>query len=218
GEWLLVEFLYKTLAGVGIGIFLGWILYKLVFPFTSKSQQTKISRGILSLALTLIPYAIAQIAGSYGFLAVFFAASVFSHREKYSDHMDNLHDFTEEVERIFVALLFVIIGIYMASNRNDLLDIELIITALIIILIIRPIAGWISLLGKKISGFEKFVLSFYGIRGIGSIYYLMYALAAAEFADSEKLIQLTAVTIILSVLIHGISASTIQKKLDRYDS
>ncbi|MDR6966841.1 NhaP-type Na+/H+ or K+/H+ antiporter [Flavobacterium arsenatis] len=218
-NWFWVDFVYKIAMGIIVGLLLGWLLYKMVFKFTSKNQQSKISRGILSLALTLLPYAIAEILGGYGFIAVFLAASAFSHVEKDAKHMDNLHDFTEEIERIFVALLFVVIGIYMASNFSKLSDPKLLLTALILILFIRPIAGWVSLLGKKdISTFEKFTLSFYGIRGVGSIYYLMYALGAATFPESEKLIQLTAVTIILSVFIHGISAITIQKKLDQYDN
>lgn len=217
GEWFLVDFLLKTVIGIIVGIALGWLLYKLIFPFTTKNQQSNITRGILSLALTLIPYATTQMLGGYGFIAVFLAASAFSHREKDIRHMDNLHDFTEEIERIFVALLFVILGIYLGANFVDLLNYKLISVALILILIIRPIAGYIALIGKKISNFEKFVLSFYGIRGVGSIYYLMFALGTVSFSESEKLIQLTAVTIILSVLIHGISAATIQKKLDKHD-
>lgn len=217
-EWFLVDFVLKTAIGVIIGLSFGWLLYKVIFPFTTRNQQSNITRGILSLALTLIPYAITQMLGGYGFIAVFLAASAFSHREKDTHHMDKLHDFTEEIERIFVALLFVIIGIYLAANFNDLLDYKLISVALILILIIRPVAGYIALIGKKINNFEKFVLAFYGIRGVGSIYYLMFALGEVEFPNSEKLIQLTAITIILSVFIHGISASTIQKKLDKYDA
>jgi NhaP-type Na+/H+ or K+/H+ antiporter len=217
-EWFFVDFIIKTVIGVAVGLSLGWILYKVIFTFTSKTQQSNISRGILSVALTLIPYAVTQMLGGYGFLAVFVAASAFSNREKDVRHMDNLHDFTEEIERIFVALLFVILGIYLGANFQDLIDWRLISVALILILIIRPIAGYIALTNKKISRFEKFVLSFYGIRGVGSIYYLMFALSKVEFDDSQKLIELTAVTIILSILIHGISAASIQKKLNQYNA
>ena len=218
GEWFLVDFILKTVIGIIMGLVLGWLLYKIVFSCTSKTQQSNISRGILSLALTLLPYAVTQMMGGYGFIAVFIAATAFSHREKDVRHMDNLHDFTEEIERIFVALLFVILGIYIAADFNNLLNYKLIAVALILIMVIRPITGYVALTGKKISHFEKFVLSFYGIRGVGSIYYLMFALNEVQFDESQKLIELTAVTIVLSVCIHGISAATIQKKLDKYDA
>jgi len=217
GEWIWIDIVYKITTGVIVGLLSGWLLYKLIFSKTSQKQQSKISRGILSLALTLLPYALTDVIGGYGFIAVFIAACTFSNSDKDIHHMDNLHDFTEEIERIFVTFLFVIIGIYMAAHIEELLDWRLIATALAIILIIRPVSGWIALARTDLSRFEKFVLSFYGIRGVGSIYYLMYALGEADFADSEKLIHLTTITIILSVLIHGITAATIQKKLDKYD-
>lgn len=216
-DWFLVEFLYKIIAGVILGWVVGWLLYKLIFTLTSSNQQSKISRGILSLALTLMPYAVTEILGGYGFIAVFIAACAFSNSEKNIMHMDSLHHFTEEIEQIFVAFLFVIIGIYAAANIGDLLNGQIIFIALLIIMIIRPVGGWLALVRSDLNNFEKFVISFYGIRGVGSIFYLTYALSKTEFADAQILTKLTAVTIILSVFIHGISAATIQEKLDKQD-
>ena len=216
-DWVIVDVIYKILSGALLGWLCGWLLYKIVFKMPSKDLHSEISRGILSLALTLVPYAVTEICGGYGFIAVFVAACAFSNREKSSEHMDNLHNFTEEIERIFVALLFVLIGVYLAANFDLLMKWPLILTALVIIIVIRPIAGFIALFRADLSGFEKFAMSFYGIRGIGSIYYLMFAFTMANFADASTLMQLTAVTIIISVFIHGISAAIMQKKLDKID-
>jgi NhaP-type Na+/H+ or K+/H+ antiporter len=214
GEWFAVEVLYKIAIGSLIGFLSGWLLYKLIFKITSETHHSKVSRGILSLALTLIPYGLTELLGGYGFIAVFIAACAFSNSEDKGKHMDNLHDFTEEVERIFVTFLFVFVGIYVCDNIEMLWDYHIIGTALILLLIIRPLSGWIAFYKTDLSGFEKFVLSFYGIRGVGSIFYLMYAFQQTGFANAYKLIQVTAVTIVLSVIIHGVSATTIQKKLD----
>jgi NhaP-type Na+/H+ or K+/H+ antiporter len=214
GEWFAVEVLYKIAIGSLIGFLSGWLLYKLIFKITSETHHSKVSRGILSLALTLIPYGLTELLGGYGFIAVFIAACAFSNSEDKGKHMDNLHDFTEEVERIFVTFLFVFVGIYVCDNIEMLWDYQIIGTALILLLIIRPLSGWIAFYKTDLSGFEKFVLSFYGIRGVGSIFYLMYAFQQTGFANAYKLIQVTAVTIVLSVIIHGVSATTIQKKLD----
>lgn len=213
GNWLYVEVLYKIVAGALIGFGTGWLLYKLIFKITSESHHSRISRGILSLALTLLPYGLAEIAGSYGFIAVFIAACAFSNSEEQAKHMDNLHDFTEEVERIFVAFLFIIIGIYVYSASHALLNFKIIITALVVLFIARPVGGWVALFRTDLTAFEKFVLSFYGIRGVGSVYYLMFAFTQTSFPDSYKLINVTTVIIVFSVLIHGLSAATIQKRL-----
>ncbi|HEX8561621.1 MAG TPA: cation:proton antiporter [Flavobacterium sp.] len=217
-QWILIDVFYKVSIGAAIGMLFGWLFYRLIFTLTAKDHHSKISRGILSLSLTLIPYAVTEIVGGYGFIAVFLAACVFSNSEKIIHHMDSLHDFTEEIERIFVAVLFVMIGIFVCANWTQLLDIKIISTALILLLVVRPLFGWLALSRSKLSTFEKFVMSFYGIRGVGSIFYLMYALGQFEFHEAPLLIKLTATTITLSVLIHGISAATIQKRLDDFDT
>jgi len=217
GSWFYIEVLYKIAVGGIIGFFTGWVLYKLIFKITSENHHSKISRGILSLALTLLPYALAQLIGGYGFIAAFFAACTFSNSEEKAKHMDSLHDFTEEIERIFVAFLFIMIGVYVYDTFEDLMNLETIVTALIVLFVIRPLSGWIALYRTDLSTFQKFVLSFYGIRGVGSIFYLMYAIEKADFPNSYELIHVTAVVIVLSVLIHGLSAATIQKKLPEFN-
>nr|WP_294924482.1 sodium:proton antiporter [uncultured Flavobacterium sp.] len=215
GEWFYVDVLYKIAVGVVIGLFAGWILYKLIFNITSESHHSAISRGILSLALTLLPYGLTELLGGYGFIAVFIAACAFSNSEDKVKHMDTLHDFTEEIERIFVAFLFVFVGVYVYASIEQLLDFMIITTALIVLFVIRPVTGWIALYRTDLSAFEKFALSFYGIRGVGSIFYLMYAFEKADFPNSYELIQVSTVVIVLSVFLHGISAATIQQKLDK---
>ncbi len=217
-QWFLIDVLYKITTALVLGALCGWLLYKLIFKLISRERHSQISRGILSLSLTVLPYTLTELAHGYGFIAVFIAACVFGNSEKNLRHMDNLHDFTEEIERVFVALIFIAIGIYASQNFESLADIKLVITALIIILIIRPLTGWLALLPTKLVPFERFVLSFYGIRGVGSIFYLTYALSEAEFSEAGILIKITLITIIFSIIIHGISAAGIQRKLERYNT
>ncbi|MDR7210985.1 sodium:proton antiporter [Flavobacterium piscis] len=213
GKWFYIEVLYKIAVGGIIGLLAGWFLYKLIFKITSESYHSGISQGILSLALTLLPYGLTELLGGYGFIAVFIAACAFSNSEDKVKHMDTLHDFTEEIERIFVAFLFIFVGIYVYASVDELLDFMTIATALIVLFIIRPLSGWIALYRTDLSAFEKFALSFYGIRGVGSIFYLMYAFEKANFPNSYELIRVSTVVIVLSVLIHGLSAAMMQKKL-----
>lgn len=213
GQWLLIEVLYKIVVGVLIGLFAGWALYQLIFRITSHSHHSSISRGILSLSLTLLPYGLTELLGGYGFIAAFIAACAFSNSEQEVEHMDSLHDFTEGVERIFVVFLFIFVGVYVFVAMDELLDLKIIATALVVLLVIRPLGGWIALQRTDLSAFEKFVLSFYGIRGVGSIYYLMYAFVQADFPNAYVLIHVSTVVIVLSVLMHSLSAATIQQKL-----
>lgn len=216
--WLLHDLLLKTAIGVGAGLLTGWLLYKLVFSVSSQNKTlSKISRGILSLSLVLLPYAIAEIIGGYGFLAVFFAACIFSNYEKHQEHMASLHDFNEELESFAVAVIFITIGIFIAVHSNVLTNWPVMVVAVAMVMVVRPAAGYISLMGAKLNRVQRFALSFYGIRGIGSVYYLAFALTRADFEQPRKLLAVTTATIFLSVIIHGISARWIHKKIERYD-
>ena len=218
GTWFINDFIIKIAIGVAGGLVCGWILYKLVFSISNKDTISKISRGILSLALTLVPYGVTEIIGGYGFIAVFVAACIFSNYEDKEDHMESLHDFNEELENIFVAFIFIVAGIYMALNYKIFIDWQIMLMALLLLFIIRPLMGWISLAGTRLTGFQKFVISFYGIRGIGSVYYLAYAFNNAEFDNKETLLHLVMSIIFFSVLIHGFSARYVQKKIKVLDN
>lgn len=219
GEWFLHEFVIKIVVGVAVGLLCGWALYKIIFNISKdKEALSKISRGILSVALLTLPYAITEYIGGYGFLAVFCAACMFSDYEKHSSYMNSLHDFNEEMESFIVGVIFISTGFFIALNYELLLDVQIIGAALIMVLVVRPVAGYLSFIRSGLKPFQKFVLSFYGIRGIGSLYYLAYALTATQFDDTGKLIALTTATILLSVLVHGISARSVQQRIQREDN
>ncbi len=217
GEWLLHHVLIRIVIAIGIGLLTGWILFKIVFNIARNDMLTKISRGILSLSLTLLPYAITEMIGGYGFIAVFVAACIFSRYEEFDNHMDSLHDFNEELESLIVAVVFIVTGIFIASHYYILIETKIIAIALIMIFVIRPVLGYLSLLGTQLSKFQRFVLSFYGIRGIGSVFYLAYAVTAADFKDADILFDITIAVIFVSVLVHGLTAHNIQKRISKYD-
>ena len=217
GDWLLHYVLIKSVIAIIIGLLSGWILFKIVFNIAKNDMLTKISRGILSLSLTLLPYALTEMIGGYGFIAVFVAACIFSRYEEFDKHMDSLHDFNEELESPIVAIIFVVTGIFIASHYYILMDAKILSVAFIMIFLIRPVIGYLSLLGTDLNKFQKFVLSFYGIRGIGSVFYLAYAFTAADFKDAEKLFDITIAIIFFSVLIHGLTAHSVQKRIHKHE-
>lgn len=218
-RWLLHDLLLKTAIGVAVGLASGWLLYKMVFSISSKNETlSRISRGILSLSVILLPYALAEVIGGYGFLSVFFAACMFSNYEKHQEHMNSLHDFNEELESFAVAVIFITIGIFIAMHYRMLTDWPVMAVAALLVLVVRPAAGYLSLIGTKLNRLQRFALAFYGIRGIGSIFYLAFALTEADFEQPKKLIEITTATIFLSVVIHGVTARWIHKKIEKHDS
>ena len=87
--------------------------------------------------------------------------------------------------------------------------------ALVILLVIRPVTGLIGLAGHKAEMGEKLTIAFFGIRGVGSIYYLAYGLNHAEIAGGERLWAIAGLVILISILLHGLTVTPVMRLLDR---
>jgi sodium/hydrogen antiporter len=82
------------------------------------------------------------------------------------------------------------------------------------VLVIRPLAGWASLLRSPLRRGERWAVAFFGIRGVGSVYYLAHALNETDFTDAELLWAVTAFVILVSVVVHGVSAAPVLRRID----
>lgn len=91
-----------------------------------------------------------------------------------------------------------------------------ILAAAIIMLVVRPVAGAIGLLGFKAERSEKLTLAFFRIRGVGSFYYLAYGLNHMEAGDQRRLWALLSPVVLVSILLHGLTVTPVMRSLDRH--
>jgi NhaP-type Na+/H+ or K+/H+ antiporter len=153
----------------------------------------------------LLAYGATELVEGYGFIAAFVAGLTLRRSESHHDFHKRLHDFSESLEHALTAMLLVALGAVLPvlwphfTLANALIGV-------VLILFIRPIAGWISLSGTMIRGRERAVVAFYGVRGIGSVYYLAYAGNHVELTNEYELWATIAFTILLSTVVHGLSA------------
>jgi NhaP-type Na+/H+ or K+/H+ antiporter len=151
----------------------------------------------------------------YGFLAVFVAALALRATEPEHDYHQKLHDFAEELERLMMMVLLVLLG--GAMTGGDLLAAltwQAAAFGLLALFVVRPLAGWIGLIGTDPPFGEKAAISFFGIRGIGSIYYLAYALQHAKFDTGHLLWSTAGFIILVSIVLHGITVTPAMRRLD----
>ena len=214
GGWLVGDVLWRIGAGVGIGWLVGRALGWLTFG-RARSNLSGTRDGLVAIGATLVAYTCAEICHGYGFLAVFVAAIVLRDRERNHEYHEALHDFSEQIERLLMMLVLVLFGGAIATGLFASVTWTDCLVALAIVLVIRPLAGWISLLGSGHSAKTRGLISFFGIRGIGSFYYIAYGVNHGEFVTSEKLWAITGLVVVISVLIHGISATPAMRWLDR---
>ena len=110
-------------------------------------------------------------------------------------------------------LLLMLFGGAIALGILDNLTWNMVFFVLLFLLVIRPAIGYISLLGSNISHREKFTISFFGIRGLGSIFYLAFAVQEIDFEYQDEIWSIVTLTVGLSILIHGLTANMAMKKV-----
>lgn len=205
GNWLLVDVIYRIVVGAGCGFIVGWVVAKLLFDFPRENALSKTESGLTALAGVLIVYGLTELVEGYGFIAVFVAGLTLRRSETTHAYHAKLHDFVEALERALTALLLVALGAALPSIIPDVTW-QVITIALALIFVIRPMVAWISLSSSAFKPRERMVVAFYGIRGVGSIYYLAYAATHVDLPNAPQLWAIVAVTIIISTVVHGFSA------------
>jgi sodium/hydrogen antiporter len=215
-RWLAVDVAYKLVVGVAVGALVGKLLGDVLFRMADSDRLADVS-GFAALAATLVTYGLTEIAGGYGFLAVFAAAVVLRHHQGSPAYHEHLATFTEEAERLLLAGLLILFGGAVDAGILDALTWPLAAVGVLVVLVVRPVAGWAGMLGSDVDRRHRVGLAFFGIRGMGSIYYLAHGLAAATFVGSEAAWALVALVIVLSVTLHGLTSTPFMRRLEAPD-
>lgn len=204
GNWVLNDVLWKLGAGLVVGAVLGWLIGWMIYHVPSGTRLSRTGDGFIALGATLAVYTATEFAHGYGFLAVFVAGLMIRRSAQGHDFNKRLHDFADESERLLMMLLLVLFGGMLAAGLLDDLGWQEITFAAIMLLVIRPLAGWISLIGVKRPKLELAIISFFGIRGLGSVYYLSYGFNHAAFDYEYSLWGTLGLIIVASIVMHGV--------------
>ena len=213
-EWFTVDVVYKLGVGLLGGILVGKLLGVVVFRTPERLRLASRGEGFVALAGTFLAYGLTEVVGGYGFLAVFVAAVALRRSESDHDYHQTLHDFAEQTEQLLMIALVLLLGGAVASGILAPLTWPAAVTGLLVLFVVRPVTAWIGLSGTTTPKVERAAIAFFGIRGIGSLYYLAYALEHAEFPNADLLWALVAFTVVVSILVHGTSATLVTRRLD----
>ncbi|MFC4543656.1 cation:proton antiporter [Halosolutus amylolyticus] len=207
GEWLIVDVGYRIVVGVLLGILLGYLTARLVFATEPDTPVAESVQGLEAIAGTLLVYGATELAGGYGFIAVFVAALVVRHYERSHEYNRSLHEVSEFAEQVMMALIMLFFGGAIVGGLLDPLTTEAIVAAIAIVFVVRPLAGVVGFLGFDRDPAERATIAFFGIRGIGSFYYLAHGLNEAAFPDADLVWAIVGAVVLLSIVVHGITAT-----------
>ncbi len=211
-EFLLIEVGYKVgvgvLGGLVVGRLLAWVI------FARRSPLAHMGDGMAALAATLIAYAGTEMLGGYGFLAVFVGAVVIRNQERKHSYLEVMHQFSDQIERLLSAIILVLFGGALVSGVLGHLNWRGMLVALAIVIVVRPFAGLAGVAGTPIPDAERGVIAFFGIRGVGSFYYLAYASNQVDFLQVEQVWAVTALVVAISIVVHGVTATAVMDRID----
>lgn len=216
-EWLVRDVVYRILVGAVLGTVVGWLLGRLLFVLPGRKLFSKSGPGVIALAAVLLCYGVVELAEGYGFIGAFVAGVACRRVEEKSEFHRRLHVFSESIEHaVTVVLLFLLGG--TLPLLWPFLDWRHGVVGFGLILVVRPLAGWISLIGTGLDRRERAFVGFFGVRGVGSVYYLSYAAGHMEFVNEPQLWALVVFTVLASTILHGATSFFVERVASRENS
>ena len=222
-RWFGWELVGKVVVGVAIGTVVGWALARMAFRSRRPSLRlAETGEPLLALAAVLLSYGIAEVAGGYGFLAVFACGMALRSAERGHDYHVHMHGVVDRLERLLTLAVLLLLGVTLTNGLLSALTWEGALVGLALVFVVRPLAGWVALtigsrahVGHRALGHrERWATAAFGVRGVGSLYYLAYASNQTEFAEIDVLWATVGFTVALSVVVHGVAAHPVMRWLE----
>ena len=138
----------------------------------------------------------------------------FFHQELIDRFHDTLNLFAEQCERLLMTAVLLLFGGALANGILDRLTWQAMAFGLVFVLLVRPAAGMLSMMGSALPWRERLAISGFGVRGIGSFYYLAFALNQGWFPMKRELWATVSFVVLLSILVHGLAATSMMQYLD----
>jgi NhaP-type Na+/H+ or K+/H+ antiporter len=228
---------WGVVGAIAIGSLLGWATTHAVTWLRTRHAQALGLEGFFALGLIELSFGAAQLVHTYGFLAVFAAgvamrrvehrasggvsarkaigtvdsedveATAANPSKAHAYMAESVMGFTIELERIAEVAVMAMVGNVLATLQVPLFTWQTVALTVALFVFVRPVSVELSLLGSNATHTQRRLMSWFGIRGIGSFYYLAYALEQGAASDVTPLVPLTLAVVVASVVVHGVSAT-----------
>ncbi len=232
-RWILIDVLWACASGVAIGGALGAGTARVIDRLAAHGIHSEFTEDFLGLGLIATSYGLSLLLLGYGFLAVF-SAGFMLHRTEVllqrsskgaiaavrSDSESDLKPdtphmsrvsllFIEQLERLAVVALLLLLGSMLFA---DSWQPAYIATAVLLVLVVRPVSVFFGLIGNPAHIATKAMIGWFGVRGIGSFYYLMYAIQhGLEPSLAVTLVSVVLIVVTLSIFLHGITVTPLMR-------
>jgi NhaP-type Na+/H+ or K+/H+ antiporter len=212
-----INFILKQLIlGPVAGIVVGWFGGLLVDKASRAGWMNETYQRLSSVSLAVIAYASAEAMHGNGFMAAFFSGLALGTRTPAV--RERIHEFAEAEGQQLALFIFLMLGLILVPATIHYWDIRAWIYAVLSLTVIRMIPVALSLIGSKLDWPSVSFMGWFGPRGIASILYLLIVVGRIGKSGYEYMLSVIALTVLLSVFLHGLSAVPLAHIYGRYAS
>lgn len=214
-SWLVADVAYAVPVGLLVGALAGWGLGAATSWLREREWLLAEYDGWLAIAGVLATYGAAEIIGAYGFLAAFAGGLAFRRRERGHEYHRPVHKGISVVERVAELALVLLLGSTVTVAGLAEPGIGGWLVAVALLLLVRPGAVLISFAGSRMPRLERLFVAWFGVRGVGSFYYVAVAIGAGALTASEAttLYWTVIVCVGLSIILHGLSTTPASRRI-----
>jgi sodium/hydrogen antiporter len=214
-EWLAADLVYGTLAGGALGAIGGRLIGGLAVRLRNARMLDERLDFYFAIPTVLVVYGAAQVLGAFGLVAAFCAGLAFRRYEFEHEYNRHVHDGAEVVEKFGELVVILLLGSMVTLVGLEAPGLSGWLLVPLLLFVIRPALVMALFSRSSMSVRERLFVSWFGVRGVATIYYSMVILGAGVLtAGEEATVLWTAIVcVMVSILLHGMSATPLIRRL-----
>ena len=214
-EWIAADVVYAVLAGIVLGAAGGYLIAAGIVRLREQGLMIHALDGWVAVAAVLLVYGLTEVAGAYGFLAAFAAGVAFRSYEHGHELNRRVHHGAEVVEKFCELALILLLGSLVTLTGMGDVGAQGWLLVPVLLLVIRPLATVAAFTGSRTPPRERAFIAWFGVRGIGSLYYVAVALGTGILSvdEARSLFWTVAACVIASIVVHGVTAAPLSRRL-----
>jgi NhaP-type Na+/H+ or K+/H+ antiporter len=214
GEWLLADVVWAIGVAVVVGAAVGYGLAALAVRLRDRKLLDTRFDGWLAIAAVLVLYGATEALSALGFVAAFVGGVAFRRYEHGHEYNARVHDGAEMVEKFAELAVVLLLGTLVTVEGLEAPGLGGWLLVAAVVVVLRPAAVLVSLVRAGLPPREQLWIAWFGVRGIGSLYYAALTIGLGVLTDAEtsQVFWTVAVLVIVSVVVHGITATPLSRR------
>jgi NhaP-type Na+/H+ or K+/H+ antiporter len=213
---LAMEALSDVLLGLLAGVVVGWSAAKAMDWVQNRDWMQEASGAIVFLVTAFAAYLFAVSIHGNGFVAAFVSGMVFGNSYRHNIHF--ISEFMEGAGQLLSMAAFLVFGAFLLPNGLAHVGMTTFMVAFLFLTLVRVVPTFLVLTRSGLSTKEKLFLGWFGPRGLASILFTLLMMEQFDFPGEEELLACVSLTVGLSILLHGLTATPLAKLIGRHAS